>query len=123
MARQKRRPFGERLLHPVLAEFALPSRDELFDLIRAPSLADGDQLNVGRVAAGELGGRGNAVEDQLATVCGAAHWRAIGKAMKRRQTMPKQWLIADERLGPTLSPVLRKLPPGSGVLVLHRELP
>ena len=41
--------------------------------------------------------------------------------MKRRQT--SQWLIADERLGERLWSVVRKLPPGSGVIVLFRELP
>jgi len=39
--------------------------------------------------------------------------------MKRRQTVPMQWLIADDRLGDDLWTALRKLPPGSGVLVLR----
>ena len=39
--------------------------------------------------------------------------------MNGRQTsMPRQWLIADERLGDRLWSALRKLPRGSGVLVL-----
>lgn len=42
--------------------------------------------------------------------------------MKRRQTMPKQWLIADSRLGDQLWPIARQLPPGTGVLVLYRQL-
>jgi thiamine-phosphate pyrophosphorylase len=41
--------------------------------------------------------------------------------MTRRQT--KQWLIADERLGERLWPIVRTLPGGSGVIVLYRELP
>ena len=39
--------------------------------------------------------------------------------MKGRQTsMPRQWLIADERMGDRLWSALRRLPRGSGVLVL-----
>jgi thiamine-phosphate pyrophosphorylase len=41
----------------------------------------------------------------------------------RRQTMPRQWLIADQRLGDRLWPAIRKLPAGSGVLVLFHGLP
>ena len=41
--------------------------------------------------------------------------------MTRRQT--EQWLIADERLGDRLWPIVRTLPRGSGVIVLYRELP
>ena len=40
--------------------------------------------------------------------------------MKPRQSVPHQWLIADERLGSGLWPALGKLPRGSGVLVLRR---
>ncbi len=41
--------------------------------------------------------------------------------MKRRQTrVPRRWLIADERIGGELWPTVRRLPPGSGVLVLYR---
>ena len=43
--------------------------------------------------------------------------------MTRRQIMPSQWLIADVRLGDRLRPVVRKLSPGSAVLVLYHELP
>ena len=43
--------------------------------------------------------------------------------MKARQWKPRQWLIADDRLGDRLLPIARKLPPGSGVLVLYRDLP
>jgi thiamine-phosphate pyrophosphorylase len=44
--------------------------------------------------------------------------------MKARQSsIPRRWLVADERLGDGLWPSLRKLPRGSGVLVLYRDLP
>lgn len=39
--------------------------------------------------------------------------------MKRRQSGPRQWLIADQRIGDELWPAVLRLPPGSGVLVLH----
>jgi len=40
--------------------------------------------------------------------------------MKRRQTrVPSRWLVADERTGDELWPAVRRLPPGSGILVLH----
>jgi len=43
--------------------------------------------------------------------------------MKRRQTgIPRQWLIVDGRLGEQLWPAVRKLPRGSGVLLLHHDL-
>jgi thiamine-phosphate pyrophosphorylase len=43
--------------------------------------------------------------------------------MKRRQPLPTQWLVADERAGEQMWAAVRKLPLGSGVLVLHRSLP
>ena len=39
--------------------------------------------------------------------------------MTRRQTTPKQWLILDNRIDPEHWQTLRKLPRGSGVLVLR----
>src|SRR5438445_733200 len=42
--------------------------------------------------------------------------------MTARQTINRQWLIADARLGDQLWPVVRKLPPGSRVLVIFHEL-
>ena len=43
--------------------------------------------------------------------------------MTRRQTsVPRQWLIADERIGEELWPAVRRLPKGSGVLVLYRAM-
>jgi thiamine-phosphate pyrophosphorylase len=43
--------------------------------------------------------------------------------MKRRQTLPRQWLIADGRIGVGLWDAVRRLPQGSGVLVLYRDMP
>ena len=44
--------------------------------------------------------------------------------MKRRQSsIPRQWLVADERLGDRLWSALRRLPRGSGVLILYLDLP
>ena len=43
--------------------------------------------------------------------------------MQGRQTVPRQWLVADERIGEGLWRALRKLPPGSGVLFLYRDVP
>lgn len=43
--------------------------------------------------------------------------------MKGRQTIPTQWLVADERIGEGLWRALRKMPPGSGVLFLYRNVP
>lgn len=39
--------------------------------------------------------------------------------MPARQTMPRQWLIADDRLGDDLWTAVRLLPRGSGILVLR----
>ncbi|MFP5328787.1 MAG: thiamine phosphate synthase [Alphaproteobacteria bacterium] len=41
--------------------------------------------------------------------------------MKPRQTVPRQWLVADERLGEELWDALERLPRGSGVLFLYRD--
>ncbi|MGI8706101.1 MAG: thiamine phosphate synthase [Sphingomicrobium sp.] len=47
--------------------------------------------------------------------------------MKRRQTKDprtaRRWLVADERMGVELWNAVRKLPRGSGVLVLYPDLP
>jgi thiamine-phosphate pyrophosphorylase len=43
--------------------------------------------------------------------------------MKRRQTLPRQWLIADARMGKKLWEAIDSLPRGSGVFVLFRDLP
>ena len=44
--------------------------------------------------------------------------------MKRRQTsVPSQWLIADDRTCGHLWRALRRLPRGSGILLLHRGMP
>ena len=43
--------------------------------------------------------------------------------MKRRQRVPRQWLVADARLGDALWKAIARLPRGSGVLLLYRELP
>ena len=43
MARAQRRPFRLRLLHPVLAEIALPGGDQRLDRLGRLGLGDGDQ--------------------------------------------------------------------------------
>jgi thiamine-phosphate pyrophosphorylase len=43
--------------------------------------------------------------------------------MNRRQTMPRQWLIADSDRGDRLWRAIDRLPGGSGVLLLFHELP
>ncbi|MGN6156132.1 MAG: thiamine phosphate synthase [Sphingomicrobium sp.] len=43
--------------------------------------------------------------------------------MEHRQTLPRQWLVADDRLGRQLWAAVRALPPGSGILFLYRDLP
>jgi thiamine-phosphate pyrophosphorylase len=42
--------------------------------------------------------------------------------MPGRQRVPRQWLVADDRIGGDLWPALRELPRGSGVLLLYRDL-
>src|SRR5207237_3641026 len=71
IARKQRRPFSERLLHPALAEISLPCGDKRLDLFRRAALADGDQLHVSWVAPRELRRGRDALEDVLATICGA----------------------------------------------------
>jgi len=39
--------------------------------------------------------------------------------MRRRHSMPKQWLIINSRIDPQVWNALRKLPPRSGILILH----
>lgn len=119
----QRRPFRKRLLDAAFAEVALPGRDQFLDLLGCAALADGDQLDLRRIATREFRRGRNAVEDLPAAVCGVAHPRAIESAMKRRQTsIPRRWLIADTRLGDQLWESVARLPRGSGVLVLFHEL-
>lgn len=42
--------------------------------------------------------------------------------MHRRQNLPRQWLFTDERMGDELWPALRRMPPGSGVVVRDPKL-
>jgi hypothetical protein len=77
VASEQRRPFGERLLNPVLTEVALSGLYQLVDFLGVATLADGDQPHVGRVALRELGCPGNGVEDLVASVGGAGHRLAL----------------------------------------------
>ena len=43
--------------------------------------------------------------------------------MNRRQSVPREWLVADRRLGERLWHAIERLPRGSGVLLLYRHLP
>ncbi len=43
--------------------------------------------------------------------------------MKRRQSLPRQWLVADSRLGEEVWTAVRNLPKGSGILFLYRGVP
>ena len=71
--REKRRPFGERLLHPILAEVALSGLDELGDLLGRSTLADCDQAYVRWIALRHARGAGDPFEDSLPSLCGATH--------------------------------------------------
>ena len=42
--------------------------------------------------------------------------------MRRRQTMPRQWLITDARLGERMFAIVGRLPRGSGILVRDHDL-
>lgn len=39
--------------------------------------------------------------------------------MTRRNPLPTTWLMTDERMGEALWPALRRLPPGSGIVLRH----
>jgi thiamine-phosphate pyrophosphorylase len=40
----------------------------------------------------------------------------------RRQTLPRVWLVTDERMGDELMAAIGRLPPGSGILFRHYSL-
>lgn len=42
--------------------------------------------------------------------------------MSRQSSLPRRWLVADDRLGDGLWSALRRLPRGSGVVVLYRQM-
>lgn len=42
--------------------------------------------------------------------------------MKRRQSLPQQWLITDPRIGGELIDAVCRLPPGSGIIFRHDQL-
>jgi len=43
--------------------------------------------------------------------------------MLRRQTLPRLWLMTDERLGDGLLPAVERLPRGAGIVFRHYSLP
>ena len=43
--------------------------------------------------------------------------------MLRRQTLPRLWLMTDERLGEGLLPAVERLPRGGGIVFRHYSLP
>jgi thiamine-phosphate pyrophosphorylase len=117
------RPFGERLLDTTFAKVALTGRDQFLDLLNRATLADGNQLDARGIATGDPRGCRDALQDLLSAVCSAGHERAIESVMKRRQTsVPRQWLIADTRLGDRLWKAIRELPRGTGLLIILRDL-
>ena len=59
------RPLGLRLLHPVLAEIALPGGDQLLDRFRRLGLGDGDQGHLVGPPAGRGGGASDAGANAL----------------------------------------------------------
>ena len=46
-----------------------------------------------------------------------------GGIQRRSRTVPIRWLIADERSGARLLDTIRRLPRGSGILMLYRAMP
>ena len=66
IAREQGWPLAERFLDAVLAKVALASVDQRLDFLGGAALADGDELNVGRIALRNLGSPGNLIEDGLA---------------------------------------------------------
>jgi len=48
---------------------------------------------------------------------------AIRPAVNRRQSLPRVWLVTDERLGDGLFPAIDRLPQGAGILFRHYRLP
>jgi hypothetical protein len=77
IAREQRRPFGERFLDAVLAKVELARLDQQFDLFGWAALADGNQLDLCRITPGELRGATDALEDSVQSVCGIAHSEAL----------------------------------------------
>jgi len=63
MGFDQRRPFALRFLHPVFAEHALSLPDQGHDTIGGMSLADRDQRDFSRFAAGKLRGPGDTPAD------------------------------------------------------------
>jgi thiamine-phosphate pyrophosphorylase len=55
-------------------------------------------------------------------LCVVDHLAAIGSAMRKRHSLPKIWLMTDERLGDGLLPAIRALPKGSGIIFRHYGL-
>jgi thiamine-phosphate pyrophosphorylase len=42
--------------------------------------------------------------------------------MRHRQSLPRLWLMTDERQGDSLLPAIERLPPGSGIVFRHYSL-
>jgi len=77
IASQQGRPLLQRFLDPAFAKVLLTGCDHLFDLGRGPRLADGDKLDLRRVASGHLRCGRNLAQDFPASVSSAAHRVAL----------------------------------------------
>src|SRR5450631_793155 len=80
MLRQKRRPFGLRLLHAVLAEHALAGGDHRLDLLGLMSLRHRDQRHLRRIAPGILAGTCDLGADSGEACDGGGIGRNLGHA-------------------------------------------
>ncbi len=74
--RDQRRPFRRRLLHPVLAEAALPGREQRFDRLGGVGFGNRDQLDRVAAAPRAPGGGGNAGADR-GKARGGVDWRGV----------------------------------------------
>ena len=50
-----------------------------------------------------------------------ASWRTLSGRPSRLQTLPRIWLMTDERFGARLLPSVAALPAGSGIIFRHYQ--
>ena len=76
------RPFGRRLLHPVLAKMPMACLEQRTDFVRAPGLGNRDQGNVIRRSLRNLAGLGHFGSD-IGQPLGRIFWSRIshGRAL------------------------------------------
>lgn len=122
IALAQRGPFGLGFLDAVFAEDAAAGLDQRGYGFGGMGLADGDESDLGALAAGEAAGVGDAVFETGQQGGCTFHWLGYSGRMSSRQPLPNLWLLSDERNDSGVNEALDRLPEHSGLVFRHYHL-